>query len=226
MHISRTRIGLGMLWLAAPAWVSAQQNAGEAEATPKRIFGIIPNYRTSPALTPYVPLTNREKFKLALTDSLDRGTFIMAAAFGGEAQITDASPSFGQGVAGYARYFATSYADFAIGDFMTEAIYPSLLRQDPRYFRRGTGSTPSRLWWAARQIFWAQTDSGRMRFNYSEVVGNSTAAAIANLYYPDNRTAGNAASKLAVQIGVDMAGNILKEFSPDLSRMFSRRQKP
>ena len=32
---------------------------------------------------------------------------------------------------------------------MTEVIYPSLLHQDPRYFRRGTGSVWSRVGYAA-----------------------------------------------------------------------------
>ncbi len=208
----------------APALLVGQQGppANPANVAPKRIFGIIPNYRTSPSLDPYVPLTSRNKFRMALEDSLDRGTFIMSGLFAAEAQITNSSPSFGQGVAGYARYFGTSYADFAIGDMMTEAIYPSLLHQDPRYFRRGTGSTTGRLWYAMSQIFWTHADSGRMQFNFSEVLGNATASAIGNAYYPDNRTFSNGAQKLAIQLAVDMAGNILKEFSPDLSRKFSR----
>jgi hypothetical protein len=192
---------------------------------PKRIFWIIPNYRTSPSLANYVPLTSAEKFKLALQDSLDPGTIALAAAFAGEGQIANANPSFGQGVKGYAHYFATSYADFAIGDWMTEAIYPTLLHQDPRYFRRGTGSVPSRLLYAAGQIFWTHTDSGGTQFNYSELAGNATAAAISNTYYPENRTATDAASRWGTQIGLDMAGNVLKEFWPDLYNKLSRKHR-
>jgi len=109
---------------------------------------------------------------------------------------------------------------------MTEAFYPIILHQDPRYFRRGEGSGWSRLKYAVGQIFWTHTDSGGTQFNFSEIVGNSTAVAISNIYYPDNRTVGNGASKLAVQIGVDMAANILKEFSPDLDRALSRKHRP
>jgi hypothetical protein len=187
----------------------------------KRIFWIIPNYRTSPSLKEYKPLTTGEKFKLGAEDSFDRGTVALAVLFAAEAQITDSTPSFGQGVKGYARYLGTSYADFVIGDFMTESIYPTLLHQDPRYFRRGTGSGWSRLGYAAGQIFWTHTDSGGTQFNFSEIVGNSTAVAISNAYYPDNRNASSAVSKLGVQLGVDMAANILKEFWPDLHRKFS-----
>jgi hypothetical protein len=145
--------------------------------------------------------------------------------FAGEAQLTNATPAFGQGVKGYARYLGTSYADFVIGDMMTEAIYPVILHQDPRYFRRGTGSVWSRLGSAAGQIFWTHTDSDHTQFNFSEIIGNSTAVAISTAYYPDNRTATNAVSKLGVQLGVDMAANILKEFWPDINRKFSRKHR-
>lgn len=191
----------------------------------KRIFWIIPNYRTSPSLNPYVPLTAREKFKVAAEDSFDRGTMALAVLFGAESQLTNSTPAFGQGVQGYARYLGTSYADFVIGDMMTEGIYPVMLHQDPRYFRRGTGSVWLRLGSAAGQIFWTRTDSGRTQFNYSEIIGNSTAVAISNAYYPDNRTTTNAISKLGVQLGVDMAANILKEFWPDINRKFSRKSR-
>ena len=189
----------------------------------KRLFWIIPNYRTYPALKTYQPIGTKEKFKIARDDSFDRGTAVLAAAFAGQGQIANSNPSFGQGVAGYGRYFGAAYADFVIGDFMTEGVYPTLLHQDPRYFRRGSGSGWSRLGYAMGQIFWTHTDSGRMQFNYSEVVGNSTAVAISTVYYPEGRDVGSATSKLATQLGVDMAGNILKEFWPDLRRKFSRK---
>jgi hypothetical protein len=81
----------------------------------KRIFWIIPNYRTSPSLHPYTPLTPQEKFKIAPEDSFDRGTVALAVLFAGESQLTNSTPAFGQGVTGYARYLGTSYADFVIG---------------------------------------------------------------------------------------------------------------
>jgi hypothetical protein len=73
------------------------------------------------------------------------------------------------------------------------------------------------------QNFWTHNDSGKTQFNYSEVIGNSTAVAISSAYYKDNRTASDGVSKLGMQLGVDMASNILKEFWPDLERKFRRR---
>src|SRR5262249_52496233 len=127
---------------------------------------------------------------------------------------------------GDGRYFGAAYGDFVIGDYMTEAVFPTLLHQDPRYFRRGEGSKWSRLGYATKQIFWTHRDSGGTQFNYSEVLGNSAAVAISQAYYADNRSAGDAVSKLSVQIGVDVAANILKEFWPDLQRKFSRKHAP
>lgn len=191
----------------------------------KRIFWIIPNYRTSPSLYPYVPVTRGEKLKIATEDAFDRGTFILAVLFAGEGQLTNSDPSFGQGVAGYGRYLGTAYADFVIGDYMTEGFYPLLLHQDPRYFRDGAGTTRSRLLYSIGQIFFTHGDNGKTQFNFSEIVGNSTAVAISQAYYPDNRDWRDAVQGLGTQLGVDMAANILKEFWPDLKRKFAHKKQ-
>jgi hypothetical protein len=198
-----------------------QNSAPEA----KRLFGIVPNYRTSPTLANYEPLTAKEKFKIAAQDAFDRGTIILAAAFAGESQLTDQQRAFGQGAAGYGRYFGTSYAGFVIGDYMTEGVFPTLLHQDPRYFRKGTGSGLGRLGYAMGQIFITHGDDAKTQINYSEIVGNSVAVAISNAYYPNTRDAPDAVSQLGQQLGVDMASNVLKEFWPDIARKFSRKHQ-
>ncbi len=195
------------------------------DSSSRRILGIVPNFRSSPMLAEYKPLPAAQKFKIATQDSFDRGTVALAALFAGRSQLSNSDPSFGQGAAGYGRYFGTSYADFVIGDMMTEGVFPTLLHQDPRYFRRGTGSGFSRLGYSIGQIFVTHNDSGRMVFNFSEIGGNAAAVAISNSYYRDDQTASNAVSKLGTQIGVDMVSNVLKEFWPDVSRRFSRRHK-
>ena len=217
-----------MCFLARAAY--GQDNALAAvtnppDALPKRILGIIPNYRTAPSLVNYRALTAGGKFQIALADSDDRGTLIMAAAFAGLADLSKATPSFGTGMAGYSRYMGAAYGDLVIGNFMTEAIYPTLLHQDPRYFRRGTGSGWSRLCYAVGQTFWTHTDRGGSQFNFTEVLGNATAVAISNAYVPDHRTAANAESKLASQLAVDTMGNVMKEFWPDLDRKFRHKDR-
>jgi hypothetical protein len=200
--------------------------ADQGDSGHARIFGIIPNYRTSPPLNPYQPLSPRGKFSVAKDDAFDRGTFVLAALFAVEGQWKQATPAFGHGISGYSRYYAASLTDFVVGDFMTEGVYPTILHQDPRYFRRGTGTFLGRLGYAIGQIFWTHADSGGSTFNVSEIVGNATAVGLANAYYPDSRTWSGNATKLGEQVGVDLVGNILKEFSPDLDRAFSRRHHP
>ena len=123
-------------------------------------WALFPTIERSPSLDNYEPLTSREKFKIASEDSLDRGTFALGALFGGLGQVTDGNKSFGQGAAGFGRYFGTSYGDLLIGNYMSEAIYPSILHQDPRYFRRGAGSGRSRFAYAIFQIFWTHPSGG------------------------------------------------------------------
>jgi hypothetical protein len=201
---------------------NALQPATPAEE-PHRLLGIVPNYRTTPTLQDFQPIGPKEKFKIAEQDAFDRGTVILAGMFAGLGQVTNANPSFGQGGAGFGRYFGTAYADFAIGDFMTEGVFPSILHQDPRYFRMGSGRW-KRLGYAVGQIFWTHTDTGKGQFNYSEILGNSAAVAIGVGYYHDNRNATEALSRLGSQLGVDMASNILKEFWPEISRKLSRKK--
>ncbi len=106
---------------------------------------------------------------------------------------------------------------------MTEGVFPALLHQDPRYFRKGTGGAWSRLGYAVGQIVWTHGDSGRGQFNYSELGGNAAAVAISTAYYPDGRNASDAAGRWGTQLAVDAAGNILKEFWPDIHRKLQRR---
>jgi hypothetical protein len=191
----------------------------------KRVFGVLPNYRTANETEIYTPITTRQKFIIGSKDSFDYPLVGLAAAIAGLGQLTNQNPSFGQGLAGYGRRWGTGYADQAIGNMMTESIFPSFLREDPRYFRRGHGSVWSRAAYAATRVFVTRTDSGGTRFNFSEVLGNATGVALSNAYYPDNRTALDNAEKLSEQIGIDSASQILKEFWPDVKRKFFERHK-
>jgi hypothetical protein len=200
--------------------------SSEPQAPPdKRVFGVLPNYRTANETAIYTPITVKQKFIIASKDSFDYPLLMLGGAIAGLGQLTDQNPSFNQGMAGYARRFGTGYADQAIGNMMTEAIFPSFLHEDPRYFRRGTGSAWSRTYYAATRIFVTRTDSGGKRFNFSEVLGNATGVAISNSYYPDGRNVGDNAEKLAEQLGIDAVSQVLKEFWPDIKRKLFQRHK-
>jgi hypothetical protein len=209
---------------SAPAAVAP---AAEAPATPvdKRIFGVLPNYRTAEASIPFVPLSARQKMTIACKDSFDGPVYPTAAAFAALYQLENQNPSFGQGMAGYAKRFAAAYGDQMIGNMMTEGIVPSLLHQDPRYFRLGEGSVRSRAWYAATRIFVARTDSGRNTFNFAEWGGNATAVALSNAWYPDTRTVSDNVQKLLIQCATDAFSQVLKEFWPDVKRHFKKKHE-
>jgi len=183
----------------------------------KRAYGILPNYRTVEG-TDVEPLTVKRKFWIASRDSFDYPIYFISAAFAGISQIENTNPSFGQGVKGYALRYATGYGDQMIGNMMTEGVFPSLLHEDMRYYRRGTGGMLGRTFYALTRVLVTHTDAGGMRFNFSEVVGNSVATAISNSYNPDTRNALQNLQKLGLQIGTDSISNVLKEFWPDVKR--------
>ncbi len=204
---------------------AAQQPA--APAIDKRIFGVLPNYRTADGTAPFVPITTRHKFYIATKDSFDYPVYLTAAAFAGLYQLENQNPSFGQGVKGYAKRLATSYGDQAIGNLMTEAIFPSLLREDPRYFRIGSsgGSTWHRTAYAITRVFVVRTDKGGSTFNFSEWLGNGSAVAISNLYYPgDTRNVSDNIQKLGIAVGTDAFSQVLKEFWPDIKRKLTKKK--
>ncbi len=221
--------------IVCAAGVMAGQNtpapADPAGVTPqappdKRIFGVLPNYRTANESAVYTPISTKRKFIIASKDSFDYPLVLVAGGVAGLGQLTDGNPSFGQGMTGYARRLATGYADQVIGNMMTEGFFPMLLREDPRYFRRGHGRKWSRAWYAATRVVVTRTDSGGTRFNFSEVLGNSTAAAISNAYEPDGRNVGDNIEKVSMQIGIDAFSQVLKEFWPDIKhRLFEHHDR-
>lgn len=190
----------------------------------KRVLGVLPNYRTANGTQPFQPITTKQKFTIATKDTFDYPSYILAAAFSGLSQLDDSNPSFGQGVKGYARRYASAVADQDIGNFMTEAIWPVLLHEDPRYFQKLTGSFKSRLWYASTRTLVTRTDKGNWEFNYAEFIGNGTVAAIGNAYYPDARGFGPTMQRMFTQIGTDTVSNVLKEFWPDMKRKWFHKR--
>jgi len=190
----------------------------------KRIFGVLPNYRTAEESTPFHALTSAQKFHIAFEDSFDWPVIPTAAAFAGLYQLEKQNPSFGQGLKGYAQRFGTAYGDQMIGNFMTEAIVPTLTHEDPRYFRRGEGSFGSRAWYSITRIVVSKNDAGKEAFNISEWGGNAAAVAISNAYYPDTRTVSDNVQRLLIACGTDAFSDVLKEFWPDVKKKLFKKK--
>jgi hypothetical protein len=189
----------------------------------KRVFGVLPNYRTASAEMEGSTLTSKQKLTIAAKDSFDYPLVLLAAAFAGLDQLGNDDPSFGQGVKGYAHRLGAWYLDESIGNMMTEGIFPAMLHQDPRYFRKGSGSIMSRTGYAVSRVIITDKDGGAKQFNYSEWLGNATGVAISQAYHPDNRTARDATELLLEQVGTDAISQVLKEFWPDIKRKVFHR---
>ena len=210
------------LLAAIPLNVGAQEKTQPANED-KRILWIFTNHRTTDDAADLPKLTPKGKFAIAWDDATDRAIFFQTTVLSGIGQATNGNPSFGQGVAGYAKRFGTTYADFAIENAMTEGIFPTLLHQDPRYFRRREGSRRARLVYAVSRLLITRSDSGKSQFNFSEVGGAAASLAISNAYYQDGRSIGNNIGRYTLQLCFDAASNVLKEFWPDLKRKLPGR---
>lgn len=206
---------------AAPP-ISAN-TANMPPAVDKRVFGILPNYRTADASLPYHAISPKQKMTIAAKDSFDWTLSLVAAGYAGLGQLTDQNRPLGQGLAGYGNRFVRNYADQVMGNLLVEGAIPILLREDPRYFRRGQGAVWSRIGYATSRVFVTRTDSGGTEFNYSELVGNSLAVGISNAYYPGSRNSGGNFQKLTLQLATDAVSNVLKEFWPDVKRRLLSR---
>jgi len=225
---------------------SAQGNAPAAEKQPEkqqderetgtrdqiapkndRLFGVIPNYTTVENQDRFSPLSAKGKFKLAADSAFDPYTFPFIGFVSLIGQAENSEPSYGQGFEGYGKRYGTSYGDAIIGTFMTTAVFPSMLKQDPRYYQLGEGTIVHRTFYSVSRIFVTQSDSRHKQFNTSEIAGNLVAAGLSNIYHPaDDRTLTNTLSVWATDILWDTVSNVSKEFWPDIRRKITHKSRP
>jgi len=178
----------------------------------QRVLGVIPNFYVS-YISDAVPLGSKQKFELAWKTMIDPITFALTAATAGAQQAQNDFSGYGQGAEGYAKRFGASYADNAAGTFIGGAILPSLLKQDPRYFYKGTGSTRSRLLYAITRSVICRGDNHRWQPNYSAILGSLASGGISNLYYPEkDRGAALVFENALVSTGEDAIVNVFQEF--------------
>jgi hypothetical protein len=155
----------------------------------QRVLGVIPNFYVTYDPHP-LALTSKQKFELAWKTTIDPVTFVIVGGIAGVQQAENTFSGYGQGAQGYAKRYGASYADVAVGTFIGSAILPSLLKQDPRYFYKGTGSKRSRILYAIANSVICKGDNGHWQPNYSNVLGNLAAGGISNLYYPSQNRNG------------------------------------
>lgn len=191
----------------------------------ERIFEVMPNYGTVGHAKELPPLKASQKFRLATAQVTDYFAFPFNAGLAAIGQAENSPESWGQGWGAYGKRFGASFADNSIGTYMTTAIFPSMLKEDPRYYRMAEGKVSRRMWYGVERLFVTRTDSGGERFNISETTGNAVAAGLSNFYHArEDRTVGRNFTTLGMLIMWDGLSNELKEFWPDIRRKLKHKK--
>lgn len=191
----------------------------------QRILGVIPNFNTTDVQNA-APLSPGQKFRLAFRSSLDPFQFVAAALDAGLSQGQDEFPGYGQGVQGYSKRFGAAYADAFSGLFWGNAVLPSLMHEDPRYFRKGAGSFKHRLFYAISTTVVTKNDNGTWGPNYANVLGNIVAGGLSNAYYPSSDRGAGLTFERAFTVTAEGAiGSIFVEFWPDIDRIVFHTHK-
>ncbi|MCX5796413.1 MAG: hypothetical protein NTY77_13050 [Elusimicrobia bacterium] len=219
----RAAVAVITLLLCAPAWADEKtQVMGTKE---DRVFWVIPNYQTVQDELSLPTISAQDKFRIALKDSFDPYAFPIAGVFAGISHIDNENPSWGRGPDGFGKRYIAALADQTMSNMLSEAAFPILLHQDPRFFRLGRGGFWHRLGYAASRVFVTRGDDGSAQFNASEFAGNAVMAAAGNLYRPrQDRGVGESAENFGLQIGVDLVGGVFKEFWPDIKEKLTGRR--
>jgi len=187
----------------------------------QRVLGFMPSFNTS-YNSEAVSLTRKQKFKLAFSQATDPFQFLIAGIAGGISEAEGSDRGYGGGPVGYLKRVGADYADSFDGAMIGNALLPSILHQDPRFFRRGYGSAKRRIFYALSTSFICKHDgTGKWEPNYSNMGGNLAAGAISTVYVPeDERGAGNVIEGFALVTIEGAGGAVLQEFWPDISRKF------
>jgi hypothetical protein len=190
----------------------------------QRVLGVMAAFNTT-TNHDALPLTPSQKFQLFFKSQTDPWPFALAAVLAGINQANDSFPEYGQGVEGYAKRYGAAYTDAFIGNLFGNAILTSWWHEDPRYFQKGTGSTTSRVLWAATSTVWCRRDNGTWGPNYANLAGNMVGAAIANVYYPESeRTWGDTITRGLTVSAEGIIGSEVIEFWPDMLRRYRRKK--
>jgi Carboxypeptidase regulatory-like domain len=183
------------------------------EQEKQRVIGVIPNFYVSYDPNP-APLTTKHKFELAWKSASDPITLVGVGVLAGIGQAGDRWSAYGQGVQGYAKRYGASYANVFTATFIGGAVMPAVLKQDPRYFYKGSGSKRSRILYAMASSVMCKGDNGRWQPNYSNVIGSFAGAGMQALYLPanDRRGSGYVISSALIRLGETSLAGVLQEF--------------
>jgi hypothetical protein len=189
------------------------------EAQPKRILGIMPNYRAVSAGAIPPPPTPKEAFKIATENSFDYSSFLFVGVTSAVAFAQESHPALGSGMAGFGRYYWRGFVDKADGNYLVIFALPTVFHEDERYYAMGEGGIWKRAVYAASRVLITPDYHGHNTANLSEVLGRGISQGISAFYYPSSdRTAGALAVKFAYAMERDALTNVFREFWPDIAK--------
>ncbi|MGO9088562.1 MAG: hypothetical protein ACLQBK_25435 [Candidatus Sulfotelmatobacter sp.] len=196
----------------------AAQSVPTSKQQPKRIMGIMPNFRAVSAGAIPPPPTPKEAFVIATNNSFDYSSFIFVGVTSMLAEGTDAHPQLGKGVPGFGRYYWRGFVDKTDGNYLVIFALPTVLHEDERYYAMGEGNFFKRGIYAASRILITPDYHGHNTFNASEILGRAMAQGISTTYYPSHdRTIGALAVKFGWAMGRDALTNVFREYWPDIA---------
>jgi hypothetical protein len=207
----------------------APQNASGDDRAPqtKRILGIVPNFRAISTDEKLPAQSVKEKFVTASEDSFDYSSIFIPALLAGYSLETNATPEFGHGAVGYGRYLWHAAVDQTSENYMVEFVVPAVTHEDTRYYTLGRGGFLKRAGYALSRAVVTRSDSGNEVFNASEVIGAGAASGLSSLYYPSReRSFGNTGKEWGLDVGIDSASFVVKEFWPDINHWLFHAAKP
>jgi len=190
----------------------------------QRVAGIMATFNTTRNPNA-VPLSSGQKFRLFFRSAFDPWPFGLTAVVAGIGQAQDSTPEWGQGMQGYGKRFGAGYSDYFLGNFFGNAVLPSLMHEDPRYFQKGSGKVINRALWAAASTVWCKRDNGKWGPNWANVGGNLIGSAIGRVYYPaSERTVSDTVTDGLTVSAEGILGAEVIEFWPDLVRRHRRKE--
>lgn len=202
----------------APSPANSNTGVPKSKQQPKRILGLMPNYRAVSAGAIPPPPTTKEAFLVATDNSFDYSAFVFVGVTSLLAEGTNTHPQLGKGVAGFGRYYWRGFVDKTTGNYMVDFAMPTLLHEDERYFAKGEGSILNRAVYAASRELITPNYHGTNVFNTGEILGRGISEAISLTYYPSaDQTLGGFSEKYAYAVGRDALTNVFREFWPDIA---------
>ncbi|SRR5579884_1465067 len=179
-----------------------------------------------PSVQEWRPLTKKEKFHVFLHSTYSPWTFANAAidVTADRARGVKLDPGYETGWRGLGQRYGVELATSETDVFFERFLFPSLLKQDPRYFRNPDLPLFHRVLYSMSRVFFTRSDNGGETINGSRILGSAASRAIADVYVPGaEQGIRPIASCVTFTMARDAGMNLLHEFWPDLRHKFLHR---